>query len=258
MNQYGFGPGSLVAIPKFDASGNAITNPTPVKFGAVQDVAFDGSWEIKKLYGRGQFPLAVGRGKGSMTGKLSFAQVNGRLYNSLLFGQTLTAGVDAVYEDFTGTVIPDTPYAITPTVPNAGTWAADLGVINLLTGSPMTKIDSAGTPTTGQYKVAAGVYTFAAADKGQTVLINFEYTGTSTSAAIIDIFNMPMGYCPSFQVVFTNSFAGGSEMIMLTNCVATKFAFPTKLDDFTLRSIDFEACVDPTTNKLGRIATTAM
>ncbi|NTV01933.1 MAG: hypothetical protein HGB04_03995 [Chlorobiaceae bacterium] len=256
--QRSFGSGSLYAIPKYDAYGNAITTPTPVKFGTVQNFSLDISGDLKELYGQSQFAEEIASGKKKVTGKMQFAAINGRLYNSLLFGQTLAAGVDIAYNDVIGSVIPATPYQITPTVPNSGVWATDLGVINLATGSPLTRVAAAGTPTTGQYTVAAGVYTFASADAGQTVLINFEYTATSTGSAIIDVYNLPMGYNPTFSLYFGSTFSGQNTAFIIDKCVSTKFSFSTKLDDFTIPEIDFTACVNPLTNRVMRIATTAV
>ncbi len=62
--------------------------------------------------------------------------------------------------------IPTSPYQITASQP-LGTWAQDDGVTGY------TKVT--GSPTTGQYSVNAGVYTFAAADTGNDVLINYSY-----------------------------------------------------------------------------------
>ena len=256
--QFAFGAGSLYAIPKTDATGTAITTPTPVKFGTIQSFTLDASFDVKELYGQNQFPVAAGRGKGKITGKMQFAQINGLLYNQVLFGQTLSKSIDGVYNDTTGTAIPSSsPYTITPTPPSSGTWATDLSVINLATGSPLTRIAS-GTPTTGQYTVSAGVYTFAAADAGTTVLINYEYTGTSTSAPVIDIYNVAMGYAPTFQIVFNQTFQGQQQTFILPQCTASKFALATKLDDFTVPEIDFVAYADPLTNKIMRLSTTAM
>src|SRR5581483_11374955 len=95
------------------------------------------------------------------------------LLSALGTGQTTSTGITALYDDATGAAIPATPYQITPTVPSSGTWLADLGVVDI-NGNPYTRVASA--PATGQYSVAAGVYTFAAADTGKTVYINFRYT----------------------------------------------------------------------------------
>lgn len=245
MAQMLFGSGILWGTPLTDASGNAISNPSPIQFGTLQEVSLDISFDTKLLYGQNQFPVAVGRGKGKISGKAKFAQVNGTLLNSLFFGQTMTAGIIGDVYDTTGAAIPTTPFTITPTVPSSGTWAYDLGVRNS-SGLPMTRVASA--PTTGQYSVAAGVYTFAAADTGLTVFINFQYTATSTSAKKSSVMNLPMGYAPSFQCDFSLPYNGKSKIWRLPNCIGSKLSFATKQDDFVVPDFDFEAFADAAGN----------
>ena len=251
MPQYAFGAGNLFATPKQDATGAAISNPTPVKFGALQDISVDISFDLKTLHGSNQFPLAIGRGKGKISGKASFAQLNGLMLNSLLFGQTTSNGILSDVVDTTGALIPTTPFTITPTVPNSGTWSADLGVLDA-NGIAMTRVASA--PATGQYSVSAGVYTFAAADTGLKVFINFQYTATSTSAIKSTVQNVLMGYAPTFQADLYTSYGGKSLILTLPQCVSTKLSLATKLDDFVMPSFDFEAFAD----SLGNVATWAL
>lgn len=52
-----------------------------------------------------------------------------------------------------------------------GTWGQDDG----LTIAGVAGIPVASAPTTGQYSVSAGVYTFAAADAGKTVVLNYSF-----------------------------------------------------------------------------------
>ncbi|TXH41838.1 MAG: hypothetical protein E6Q97_36745 [Desulfurellales bacterium] len=243
--QHAFGSGLLYGIPLTDSSGAAISNPTPVRFGTLQEVSIDISFDVKQLYGQNQFPVAVGRGKGKLSGKAKFAQLNGALINSLFFGQTLNSGIIKAVNDTTGAVIPASPYQVTPTGAEAGTWALDLGVINS-SGNPLTRVASA--PATGQYSVSAGVYTFAAADTGQTVFINYRYTATSTSAKKMTITNQPLGYIPSFQVEFNANYNGKQFLISLPNAISNKLAFSTKLDDFMVPEFDFEGFADASGN----------
>jgi hypothetical protein len=161
MSQYIFGAGIMWGQALTDASGNAITNPSPVQFGTLQDCSLDISFDTKMLHGQNQFPVAVGRGKGKLSGKAKAAQINGLVWNSLFFGQTMTKGIIGDVYDTTGTAIPGTPYTIAPTPPSSGTWLADLGVRNS-SGVPLTRVASA--PTTGQYAVtsaATGTASFA-------------------------------------------------------------------------------------------------
>ena len=76
--------------------------------------------------------------------------------------------------------IPAAPYAITAAQPY-GMWARDDGVTNAATGNPLTV--TTGTPATGQYTVNDGVYTFAAADTGVAVLLNYSYVPFTLESA---------------------------------------------------------------------------
>lgn len=243
---YTFGAGILYGYALTDATGATLSVPTPYQFGTLQNVNFDASWDTKQLYGSRQFPVAIGRGKGKITCKADIATINGGLLNSLVFGQTLAAGIDAVYTDSTGTAVPTTPYQITPTIPSSGTWAEDLGVISVATGLALTKVASG--PTTGQYSVSAGVYTFAAADTTLVMFINFRYTATSTTAAKMTIANLPMGYAPTFKAVLSTPYNGKNLELIMPNCVSDKLSFATKLDDFAIPSMNWSLLADASNN----------
>src|ERR1022692_194197 len=98
-----FGAGVLFATPSYDGSGNAIAIASPVQFGIVQDVTIEDSAENKELYGALQYPVDIGRGKSKLAIKVKQAFVNAELFNSVYFGQTLTASYDALYGDQAGT-----------------------------------------------------------------------------------------------------------------------------------------------------------
>jgi len=248
MAQYAFGAGTLWGIPTTDATGAALVNPTPVLFGTLQDIAIDMSFETKELHGQLQFAVAVGRGKGKITGKAKMAQLNGSLINSLFFGQTMTSGIIADVFDTTGQLAAT---SVTPTVPGSGTWSKDLGVRDS-NGIPFTRVASA--PTTGQYSVTAGVYTFAAADSARTVFIDYQYTATSTTAKKSTVMNLPMGYAPTFTAEFSMNYQGKTLILTFPNCIASKMGFATKLDDFMVPEFDFQAFAKSD----GQIATWAL
>lgn len=239
--QTGFGSGAMWGTPLTDAFGNPIANPSPSLFGVMQDVSIDISGDVKELFGQNQFPVAVGRGKAKIQGKAKFAQINGRLINDLFFGQTTAAGLIAAMYDTTGAVIPSTPFQITPTIPGSGTWSQDLGVRDA-NGVTMTRVASG--PTTGQYMVAAGVYTFATADTGKTVFISYQYTATSAVAQKSTVMNVSMGYAPNFRCDFSNAKDGKQLSLTLFACVATKLTIATKQDDFIIPELDFSGFSD--------------
>jgi hypothetical protein len=87
-------------------------------------------------------------------------------------GQVDTANTITVYGavDESHSVPGTGPYTVTVT--HAAAFIADEGVT--IGGTPLTKV--AGTPSTGQYAVAAGVYTFNAAQAGAAATISYRYT----------------------------------------------------------------------------------
>lgn len=245
MAQYGFGAGYLVATAITDSLGNTLASPTPVQFGVVQEASVDLSFDLKELYGQYQFPVAIARGKGKITGKAKFAQMNGLTMNSLFFGQTLTSGELGEVIDTVGVPIPATPFTITPIVPGTGTWTVDLGVLDA-NSVPMTKVVSA--PATGQYSVTAGAYLFAAADVGKVVRISFQYTATSTTKKRITVANQIMGATPSFRADLLLPYNGRQFVLTLPMCISSKLAFGTKLDDFVVPEFDWSSFADASNN----------
>jgi hypothetical protein len=242
-----FGAGSLIGTATTDAYGATLANPTPVQFGVLQNVSLDMSFDTKELYGQNQFPIAVGRGKGKISGKASFAQINGMLLNSLFFGQSMVAGTISDVINPPAAAIPATPFTITPTIPGSGTWANDLGVTDA-SGLPYTRVVSG--PTTGQYSVAAGVYTFASTDTGKSVIISFQYTATSTTSRKLTVVNIPMGYAPTFRIDFFVAQNGKPLVVSANACLSTKLSMATKLDDFMLPDFEFTVFADPAGNVL--------
>jgi hypothetical protein len=247
--QFVFGPGNLIVTPLTDAYGNTISPTTPRKLGAFQEASFDTSSENKMLYGPNQFPLAVGRGKAKVGLKVKAAQFSIDQWNAIYIGQPVnqTAGIIAAYVDAVGSTIPATPYQITPVTTYAsyltGTSPAfdyDLGVAD---GSGNAYKAVTGTPTTGQYAVAGGVYTFAAADTGKTVFISFAYTATNAAGAknaYVNINNLPMGQAPFLQVDLSCVYGGNQLFVTLFQAIASKLSFATKLDDFAIPDLEFD------------------
>jgi hypothetical protein len=246
-----FGAGLLWGTQTMDAYGNAISNPTPIMFGTLQEVSVDISFDTKELYGsQGQFPIFVGRGKGKIDGKAKMGTIKGAVFGNLFFGQGSSNGLISVNYDTVGSVIPATPYQVTITPPSSGVFQNDLGVINKVTGLPLVKVLT--VTATNQYSVntSTGVYTFDSVDAGNTVLINYSYTATSTTAQKNTVINVPMGYAPTFTCELYTPYAGKSLILNLNNCIASKLSLGTKLDDFMIPEFDFSAFADDSGNVL--------
>jgi hypothetical protein len=251
---YGFGSGILWGTPVQDAKGTAISNPTPLIFGTLQDMELDFKFELKKLHGQNQLAVAVGRGKGDITGKIKVADIRMGFLETIIFGQAAANGVLAMVNDTQGAAVPSgAPYTVAPTVPDSGTFDKDLGVIDVSTGRELKRV---ATPTAAnEYAVSAGVYTFAAASAGKALYFNFRYTSTSTATKTLTIRNLPMGYAPTFAVDYYAPFQGKAAVMSLNSCVADGWKWGAKNDDFTVPEIGFSVQADAS-GVIGKISFT--
>ncbi len=227
-----FGSGTLWGFP---VSGNVATNPTPMKFGTLQDVSLDISGDVKQLYGQKQFPEAVARGKCKITGKAKFAAINGKMFNDLFFGQTMPAGTVQVSLDETATI--STTGTISP-LAHAAAFLQDWGVRYQSTGVPLTKVPSA--PAVGQYSVSGSTYTFNAGDQNAVVLISYTFTQAAPGVQV-SIKNQLMGFAPTIQVLLETVYNLNQFSVLLYAVVASKLSFSTKQEDFIIPEFDFEA-----------------
>jgi hypothetical protein len=228
---YSFGAGVLIGT-------NTAANSTPQNFGTLQEVSLDFSFAVKELTGSYQFPVAIARGVGKIAGKAKAATLNGAIFNSIFFGQTLATGSTLTAYNEVGTITTNTV-----TVANAATFVTDLGVYNSATGLPLTKVASA--PTTGQYSVVTttGVYTFAAADSAIVPLISYTYT-SATLGKKMTISNQLIGTTPIFSAAFTSTYLNKQMTFTLNQCTASKLNFATKLEDFVIPEFDFSVFAD--------------
>lgn len=247
MPVYQFGSGVMWAIPTIALAGTAITNPTPVPFGILQDVSVDISYNKKELYGQYQFPVAIARGTAKITAKAKFARITASLFNQV-FGETPSTGeIKAQFQEAGS--IPGTPFQVT--VANSATWTVDLGVFYSATSLPLTRVASA--PATGQYSVAAGVYAFAAADTGLAVKISYLYTTAVAPGVNFTINNNLLGLSPFFQANLSQSYQGKNLMAQFNRCIADKLTLATKLEDWNIPELDFSMMADDS-NVVGKIS----
>ena len=221
-----------------------IAGATPVNFGLVQEVHLDLSFTTKELYGQNQFAVAIGRGTAKMTGKAKMAQISGLAFNNLFFGAALSSSYTASSLGEAASVPANSPYTVT--VAHEGSFIADYGVVFAATGLPLSLV--ASSPGAGQYSVSAGVYTFNAADAGKAVLISYIYTATGGQK--IPLVNQPVGTTPTFSAQLFTSFQGKTATVSLYNCVSSKLAYATKLEDFTVPELDFAIFANASGNVL--------
>lgn len=228
-----FGPG-ILWVTRTD-----IANSTPVNIGFCNEFSIDISFETKELFGQNQYPLMVARGTAKTSGKVKAATLSGQALNTVLLGGTWTAGTQ--YDATTdATAVPAaSPFTVTPTPPSSGTFNQDLGVAYSASGKPLTLVT--GTPTAGQYAVAAGVYTFASADTGLGVNISYAYEiATSAAGQSQTIQNQLIGTTPTFQVDYKNTLNGATYYLRLFQAIGSKVTLDSKISDYTMPEYDFQ------------------
>jgi len=233
---------------RLDLSGAGIG---PRQFGLLQDVDITFSYTQKELYGQMQWPAAIARGQGKVTGKAKLAQINVLLYADLFFGLAPAAGSHTMSQDEPETIPQNPPYTVT--VANAATYVDDSGVWLAASGD---RFNTATAPSaTLQYNVnlATGVYTFSAADAGKTIRISYTYNQPTTGMNI-PITAQPQGYTPAWRCrIFQRispTIPGGAQnislpwLLELNACVSTSLSIPTAQDNWTLNAFDFAAFQD--------------
>jgi len=227
---FAFGSGVLIGTP-------IGSNQTPINFGLVQEVTFEETATLKPLFGQYRRAIAYGAGTIKATGKAKVAKISGQAMGPLFYGVTPVVGQTSSVIGESGT-IPGTPFQVT--VANSAQWTADQGVVYTATGLPLKRVASG--PIAGQYSVAAGVYTFAAADTTLGVLISYNYT-ISASGIKIPMNNPLLGATVNFGVNLygLDPTTNLPYSLQLNNCVCAKFTFGTKLEDFVMPNFDFEA-----------------
>jgi hypothetical protein len=225
-------------------------NSSPRKFAKLQDVQFDLSFSNKSLLAQGQLPIDIRRGQGKFTGKAKAAEINAGLLNDLFFAQSQSTGLILSAVGESGQIPATTTYIVTTV--NSVTWTQDLGVVYAATGVPFTRV--ATSPTVGQYSVAAGVYTFAAADAGLAVYIDYLYTSAS-GGNTISLSNQQMGTTPTFTGIFTTTVSGKNLTLILNQLTSSKLSLQSKNEDYTIPELDFEVMADAA-NNIGKLSIT--
>lgn len=233
-----FGPGILIATR------TDITTPLAINIGYVQEFSIELAGNTKELYGQNQFPLVAARSTIKATGKFKAAEVSGLAWNNAFFGQqTPTAGNGFTSGGYSWNI--DSTYtigsttALATTVTNSSLFDADLGVWYSTAGLPFQRV-AGGSEAAGKYSVAAGVYTFAAADTAKGIKIT--YTTTTSSGQSLIITNQPIGFTPTFQLDYYTSLNQPTAQpfaVRLYQAIASKLGMAFKLEDFAMPEFEF-------------------
>ena len=240
MSQRVFGTGQVILTP------NGLTTPTPIQVGVCQDISYDHKVTVKKLYGNLQVAIDAGAGETTHGGKIKAMILNGPLIAALAGGNTTTTGMN-IGVQFETWAIPGTPFQVTAS--HSATWVSDLGVWDITAAKYLTRVASA--PATGQYSVAAGVYTFAAADTTHQVQLFYDYTSAAVGTTIKTV-NTQMGAINYFQLKLYNNFTDSSGVansgLYFPNVYFSDQSLAFKNTDFVAQDVTWEAIQDASGN----------
>jgi hypothetical protein len=237
-----FGSGVLFGKP---TAGNLPVDPTPYKFGVLQETMVDFKGDLKKLFGQYQFPVATARGKLEVNIKGKLAVFDIGMLNQLYFAQTETTGYNLIVDGEAHTIT-----ANAATVTNTP-MVQDWGVINTLTGQEFVNQPNVSALVSGEYfgpNLTTGVYTFSSADNGTAVKISYTYA--VNAGATITLANQLMGYAPELTMFLYNRFRNKYLAVQLNDVTLGTLSIPTKLEDFWIMDFDGSANAD-VTNTLG-------
>jgi hypothetical protein len=231
-----FGIGGALAIP---VGGNLATPSVPIQFLTLGGCSVDIDQKIVGLMGQSEGPDDAAPSDMTIKCKADWGRLDVNQFNSIMFGETITTGisVSVPYPGLLNTIAT----SVTPVVPNSGTWAKDGGVYYTATGQPLKRVASG--PSTGQYSVSAGVYTFNSGDNTSLAQIYFTYTlGTGQ---VLTKHNQLQGYGPVFEcylsMPFLGNFGAGNNGIHLYQCRFSKTSFPLKRNAWVMSDFEFEA-----------------
>ncbi len=231
MAQFIFDSGKLFGTP---AGGS------PIQFASLQEVT--PQFDFRKVMPSTQFASPTGRALNvglDMKFKAKSGQVNGLLMSSLFFGQALSAGSILLAKDVEVTVPATAPYEVTVTPPS-GAYYRNLGAQLSAAGSPMALV--AGTPNAGEYALAVTVYTFAAADAGKVVILNYLYTATTGNKITLpNAFKQP---APLFEMVLNGSYESKQMTWILGACTSRMLSLPMAIEKISIPDFEIDVLGD--------------
>lgn len=238
-----FGAGLVYAVPN---AGNLPVNPTPIRL-LLQEVTIDFKGDLKKLWAQEQLPIAAARGKVDVSGKAKIVDYTPDPINQLFFADTIQTGMTINIDREQDPVPSNTPFTVT--VAQAATFDQDRGVIysnGSAAGQILINVPSA--PAKGQYSVSGvGVYTFNSQDNSTMMSISYTFTNSTRGKTIL-LPNQLMGYAPICAVDVWNTFRAKVLGLRLNACVFGSWTYPSKLEDFWISDVAFEAVTDASDN----------
>lgn len=244
-----FGAGRVFVQP---VGGNLPTNPTPFQGQTTQEFSIDIEQKLVQLMGQLKFADDIAPSDMSVKGKFTVGRQDFRMFNQLMFADVESVGgAIPILNEPHSVPSPSGPYTVTVT--GSATFSVDQGVTYASAppaGNTQQLKRVTGTPTTGQYSVSAGVYSFAAADAGIGVLIS--YTETNNAAGYtISMNNQLQGFGPVCSLLFAETYTGASNAtyqpasIYLPAVRFSKINQDFKRNEYAKPQLEFEAFANP-------------
>lgn len=236
---------------------------------------------MKELRGAFRFPIAVADGKGTASGKITFAQIWPGALAAITAGTQTSGSYAGTYPDGTGgiqatiaesgTIAATSPYIYV--LANGGTGTGGNGFVTgfeivsvVISGygpvfytrvasSPTSA--SANNPTGGTYTIASTAttttLTFAVGDAGRNLKVTYLWSSQGTNApAQVGVTIAQVGLNTALTFALTligtgrNLYNNATQdfIVQLDACLAPSLKMDFKLDDFTMLDVDFDAFID--------------
>lgn len=258
QQQLFFDVGELYAIftRKVDLSvaDLAPVEPQPVRFGSLKGVTLNIDNELIYPSSTKRHHINVANGMRTVKGTARMAVIDSQVWHQFVFGieghrtqgpgdTPPNDGSEHVNKE-TATLAPGPGLTFTVTPPNAGTFVQDLGVFDSDTGLQLVKL--ASPSAAGFYSVAAGVYTFNAADGAAGRKIEIRYLYSTLTGYNLNVVNEQKGLAPTFVVILEGSYNGRKQTIIMKRCASSAISLPLTLENFAIQDFEFEALADNT------------
>lgn len=227
-----FGVGFVGAAP--------VGGGDPIYFGMASGVSLNFTQNLEPLRGDLKYPIAHGIKDCDIKGKIDTMSIFGGSVAQLL-GGTSAAGQEILIPDEAAT-IPTTPFQVT--VAKAATFANSYRVFSVTNQIHMVEVDD--SPATGEFSVTAdGVYTFAADDAGDSVLITYTYT-ESAEGLTSSTTNTRQIVAPAYRLVCAsgNTTQAGMIYLVLPKVVFGNFGLEIKTGSWASNNVEFTAQAD--------------
>lgn len=232
----------------------------------MQSASLELKVDLKELRGPYRFPIQVADGKGTASGKVNFAQFWPQTLQALLEGSLSNDAPNAVIAE--SHAIPGSS-TYTITLSNVTGFVVGSEVVTVLdaTGNPVyynrvAASSEASSSTAGQsngaYSInnSTAVLTFASADAGLSVFVNYMYKPTTNvNAQTLALSQVGLNSATVFKLRLLgtsarNGFTNQTQqfIVELNNCLLPSLKMDFKLDDWTYIDVDFQAFIDASGN----------